>query len=217
MIPAAGLGSRLGHGLPKCMLEIDGKTILTRLVETLREHTDRIHVVVGYREELIIEHCATYHRDVVLVRNTDFRNTNTITSLALGARGLDGKLLFVDGDTILEPGSLAGFLETGENHDVLLGIAPAKSEDTVYVSVDHDRGVVTGFSRETTSDYEWANLLLAPSAAIAGSTGYVYEALEPQLPLAAASVDLAEVDTEQDLRHAKSAIAAWESSSVPGA
>ena len=65
VIAAAGLGSRLGHGLPKCMLEIDGRTVLSRLVDAIRPHTDRIHVVVGYREEMIVEYCALYHRDLV--------------------------------------------------------------------------------------------------------------------------------------------------------
>mgnify|MGYP003131060655 FL=1 len=56
VIACAGLGSRLGLGLPKCLIEVDGKTILTRLIESLRPHVSRIHVVIGYREELVADY-----------------------------------------------------------------------------------------------------------------------------------------------------------------
>ena len=38
VIAAAGLGSRIGMGMPKCMIEIDGVTILSRLLTALRPH-----------------------------------------------------------------------------------------------------------------------------------------------------------------------------------
>jgi CTP:molybdopterin cytidylyltransferase MocA len=212
VIAAAGLGSRLGHGLPKCMLEIGGTTILTRLVDAISPHTDRIHVVVGYREEMVIDYVATHHRDVVLVRNPDFRTTSTIASLTLGARGLSGQLLFVDGDTVVRAPSLADFIARGTQHPVLVGTAPAASEDGVYVTLDDNAtNDVLAFHREDPADHEWANILLGPSELLAGHTGYVYEALTAQLPLPTASLELAEVDTAHDLRRAHAAVAAWES------
>jgi choline kinase len=93
------------------MLEIDGRTILSGLVETLEGLVPRIHVVVGYREELIVEHCARYHRSVVIVRNPEFRTTNTARSVALGARGILRKALFLDGDLVISPESLRGFVQ----------------------------------------------------------------------------------------------------------
>lgn len=213
MIAAAGLGSRLGHGLPKCMLEIEGRTILSRLLETVSLQTDRIHVVVGYREELVIDYCATHHRDVVIVRNPDFRTTNTITSMAMGSRGLSGQLLFVDGDTVIEHSSLAAFVAAGQSSEILVGVAPARSDDSVYVTLtNREEGPlrVTAFHRDQPSDYEWANILLAPQRVIAEKTGYVFEALEPLLPLPVTEVNLAEVDTEQDLARANAVVSAWE-------
>lgn len=214
MIAAAGLGSRLGHGLPKCMLDVHGTTILSRLIEAIAPHTDRIHVVVGYREEMVIDHVASHHRGVVLVRNPDFRTTNTITSLRLGARGLDGQVLFVDGDTVVRPASLSAFIQAGAQHPVLVGTAPAQSEDGVFVTVEADgEPQVRAFHRDNPSPFEWANILLAPREVLATGSGYVFEVLEPLLPLPRATLELAEVDTEQDLARARDVVAAWDGAS----
>lgn len=214
MIAAAGLGSRLGHGLPKCMLEVGGTTILTRLIEAIEPHTDRIHVVVGYREEMVIDYVASHHRNVVLVRNPEFRTTNTITSLLLGARGLAGQLLFVDGDMVIRPGSLAKFVAHADQHSVLVGTTAAASDDGVYVTLQDMGGseLVTAFHRAGPTSHEWANVLLAPTDVLAGHHGYVYEALESLLPLPAVEIELAEVDTESDLSRARSAVSDWERS-----
>lgn len=214
MIAAAGLGSRLGHGLPKCMLEVEGSTILTRLIEAITPHTDRIHVVIGYREEMVIDYVSTHHRNVVLVRNRDFRTTNTITSFALGARGLSGQLLFVDGDTVVRPSSLASFVAHGVGRAVLVGTAPALSDDGVYVTLDEGSRTrdVVAFHRDNPSAHEWGNIFLAESQVLAGHNGYVYEALEALLPLPTAELELAEVDTERDLHRARATVRAWERS-----
>lgn len=211
VIAAAGLGSRLGHGLPKCMVEVGGRTILSRLIEEVEQHTDRIHVVVGYREELVIQHCALNHRNVVLVRNTDFRNTQTIHSYRLGARGLPGPTtLFLDGDCILAPGSLGGFLSSAEGR-TLVGFTTASSEHPVYATMaDGSPGPeVVRFSRDEPQAHEWASVLVAPPSVLEGHENFVYEALEPHLPLPAELIELAEVDTAADLDMAQEKAAEW--------
>ena len=154
VIAAAGLGSRLGHGLPKCMLEIEGSTILDRLLETLRPLVRNIHVVIGYREELVIDLCARKHRDVVLVRNPEFRTTNTGQSMALGARGCSGKTIFLDGDLLIAPESMQRFVTYASRHDLLIGIAPTRSENAVCVNLI-DRGEVGRSVREFTVKNDW--------------------------------------------------------------
>jgi choline kinase len=212
VIAAAGLGSRLGHGLPKCMLQVEGRTVLSRLIDAIRPHTDRIHVVVGYREELVVEHCALYHRDVVLVRNPDFRINNTLTSLSLGARGLRGQLLFVDGDTIVRQHTLEAFVSRGKRCPTLIGVTHASSEDAVFVSTsgDGDSLQVESFSRESQGAFEWANLMLAPSELASQGDGFVFQAIEPLLPLPASIVEVVEIDTENDLAAAQASVRRWD-------
>ncbi len=216
VIACAGLGSRLGMGMPKCMIEIDGKTLLSRLVETLQPLVPRIHVVVGYREELIIEHCAQHHRDVVIVRNPEFRSTNTAHSIRLGSVGMRNKVLYLDGDLIIDPVSLHSFVQAAAEVPLLLGITRAKSSQAVFVST-HDDGAlprtVDAFQREVATPWEWANVFAGVPVLLTEGTRYVYECIESHLPAAARVLDLHEVDTPEDLAQAK----AWASARQTGA
>lgn len=187
------------------MLEVEGQTILTRLVNALRLHVPRIHVVVGYREELIIDYCALHHRDVVLVRNPDFRTTNTAQSMHLGAAGVKGKVIFLDGDLIIEEASLAAFVAEAARRPLLIGIAPTRSEQAVGVelgSSPNGAPQILGFTRDRILSYEWANVVSGPSDLLADSSGYVFERLAQFLPAAAREIDLREVDTPADLEAA---------------
>jgi molybdenum cofactor cytidylyltransferase len=62
IILAAGQGSRLG-GLPKCLMTIEGKSLLERQILALREASvERILVVTGYYHQAI-EHVLACQRD----------------------------------------------------------------------------------------------------------------------------------------------------------
>jgi len=204
VIAAAGLGSRIGLGMPKCMIEIDGVTILTRLLNAIRPHVATIHLVVGYREDMVIEYCSMHHRDVVLVRNPDYRSTNTAYSFAKGAEHLKGKVVYIDGDLLITPSSLAGFLAAAKSEDILVGVTDAKSENAVYVESEPEGDAVriSGFTRKVPGQFEWANIVSGPSDLLHNASGYVYERLEEHLPLKGYALDLAEVDTAEDLNAA---------------
>lgn len=206
VIACAGLGSRLGMGLPKCMIEIDGRTILSRLIRSLRPHVPRIHVVVGYREEIIEEYCARYYRDVVLVRNPDFRSTNTAHSLRLGSIGFRHKALYMDGDLLLSEKSLAGFLSHASEVPLLIGVTPAKTSEAVFAATrereDDGSLVLEGFDRAQPSRFEWANVFAGPPDIVSPGNGYVFESLAGHLPAAAHELQLFEVDTAADLTRA---------------
>lgn len=189
-------------GLPKCMLDIGGTVLLSRLIRDLQPLVGRIHVVVGYREELIIEHCERHHRDVVLVRNPDFRDTNTSHSLMLGSVGFRRKVLYMDGDLVVRRESLAAFIKRGQSTDLLVGVTKAKSTEAVFVEATGDNreiGSVTQFQREPATPWEWGNLFIGRPDLLTYGSRYVYECIEPHLPAAAQEVDLFEVDTAEDL------------------
>lgn len=205
VIAAAGLGSRLGHGLPKCMIEIDEKTILERLIENLSGYVSDIHIVVGYREELIINHCSKHHRNIVIVRNPDYRSTNTAYSMSLGARGLKGKTIFMDGDLIIEPNSLHNFIDQAIANPITAAITKSKSDNAVNVELEEaDVGLkIIKFTREKGFSYEWANIFTGPPSILDGNNKYVYNTLENHHPLNACKINLCEIDTVPDLERAK--------------
>ncbi|WP_414881821.1 NTP transferase domain-containing protein [Pseudomonas sp. IT-P2] len=187
--------------MPKCMIEIEGKTILTRLIEMLTPHVDLIHVVVGYREEMVIDYCAQHHRNVVLVRNPDYRTTNTAFSFAKGAANLSEKVIYMDGDLLVSPDSLESFLRAAASKEILVGLTDAKSENAVFVGCEEEAGklIITEFSRKQISAFEWANVVTGPANLLADAPGYVFERLVSQLPLEGKLLELAEVDTAADL------------------
>lgn len=189
-------------GLPKCMLDIGGTVLLSRLIRDLQPLVGRIHVVVGYREELIIEHCERHHRDVVLVRNPDYRDTNTSHSLMLGSVGFHRKVLYMDGDLVVRRESLAAFIKRGRSTDLLVGVTKAKSTEAVFVEATGNGGAngsVTRFQRDPATPWEWGNLFIGRPDLLTYGNRYVYECIEPHLPAAAQEVDLFEVDTAEDL------------------
>ena len=68
---------------------------------------------------------------------------------------------------------------------------------------------MVGFARRGGHDYEWANVMVGPPSAIGDGDGYVFEALATQLPLAAAYIEMAEVDTDADLDRATAFVRDW--------
>ena len=72
IIIAAGMGSRLNpltNDKPKCMLELNGKTLLQHQIRALREAgIDRVALVKGYKKEAI------GYPDLVYYFNDNYQN-----------------------------------------------------------------------------------------------------------------------------------------------
>jgi NDP-sugar pyrophosphorylase family protein len=206
VIAAAGLGSRLGHGLPKCLVEIEGKTLLERQLALFR-HVPDVRIVVGYMEHAVMEALSRLDRRVIVVRNPDFRNTTTQDSYALGATGISGRCVFLDADIVFDPGSLAAFFEQAAQYDLTIGVTQTKTDDAVFAEVGvqaDDQLELRSFSRERRSEYEWANIVCAPASTFHRGRGAVFETLAELLPARAVPVVSYEVDTESDLQRARS-------------
>ncbi|GJE13887.1 MULTISPECIES: NTP transferase domain-containing protein [Methylobacterium] len=201
VIAAAGVGSRLGHGIPKALIDVCGRLIIEYQLHLLRDVED-VRVVVGYHERAVIAAVRRVRADVIFVRNPAYRHTTTLQSLHLAARDLRGKsVLILDGDTVYGARSFATFLETCRERSSLVSIADEISEDPVYANTaeDADGITVTGFSRTVPSHYEWANLALVPADYLTNDETPVFERLSAFAPLPACRVERLEVDTEKDL------------------
>lgn len=207
VIACAGFGSRLGMGMPKCMIEVGGKSILSRLIETLQPLIENIYIVVGYRGDLITEYCSKYYPEVIIVENPDFSHTNTAHSIRLGAAGMENKVLFLDGDLVIEPSSLRDFIQLANKFPLLIGVTPAKSSQAVFVTLDEvDKESpprISAFHRELATAWEWANVFAGSPSLLKEGAGYVYECIEPFLPAPSFLINLCEVDTPEDLHMAK--------------
>lgn len=213
VIAAAGLGSRLGAATPKCLVKIDGRTLIERQLELLVD-VPEVRVIVGFRERDVMEHVTAIRPDAVFVRNPDFARTHTIHSLRRAVQHSSRWFLAIDGDLVIEPSSFENFLTTCASADAVLGVGPSGTEDGVFVQTATvgQRLVVTSFSRERHSDYEWTGMAHLHSGHIAEGERFVFETLVDDLPMRAAVLDAAEVDTPQDLQRARNLVRSWERS-----
>lgn len=195
VIAAAGLGSRLGLGKPKCLLEIGGISLLARQLALLESVPD-VRIVVGFEEEVVMSAALAIRRDIVFVRNPAYRSTATLASYALGANGIGANCLFMDADIFFDPLSFEAFLDACRPGEHLIAMTQAKTSDAVFVDVQQDR--IQGFSRDVRTDFEWANLCWCPPGYFSPGPGAVYSCLEQDLPLPCKEIVSYEVDTPRD-------------------
>ncbi len=102
VILAAGIGSRLGNPFPKPLTPLNnGKTIMGMQIESLVKpfHIDDIHVVVGFKKNLIMERFP----EVMYIYNPFFDRTNTSKSLLKALRkNRDNSVLWLNGDVVFD-------------------------------------------------------------------------------------------------------------------
>ena len=207
VIAAAGMGTRLGLGKPKCLIEVNGKTLLEYQLALLKD-VENIFLVVGFLEEDVISFAQKIRRDIIFVRNANFQHTKTLGSFYLAARIIDGAAIFMDGDMIIEPKSFAEFLETAatiEDDRLIIAVSERISDDPVYCDIERREKVlaIRGFSYEKKSAYEWANVVYMPSALMTDGITHTFEHLQNFLPATAKVIDRLEIDTPEDLSYAE--------------
>ena len=110
MILAAGMGRRLGEftqNNTKCMVPVNGETLICRLLNQLKSHPciSKVVIVVGYKGDILKEYIDSLHISLPIeyVENPDYERTNNIYSLYLAKDFLcqDDTLLF-ESDLIFE-------------------------------------------------------------------------------------------------------------------
>ena len=109
LILAAGMGKRLKEltkDNTKCMVEVNGVTLIDRLLHQLEAyHLNKIVIVVGYEGKKLMDYVQTFHikTPIVFVDNPVYYKTNNIYSMFLAKDHLlqDDTLLF-ESDLIVE-------------------------------------------------------------------------------------------------------------------
>ena len=197
VISAAGMGSRLGLDMPKCLVEIDGRKLIDYQLDLLEDVKD-VRIVVGFMEEMVIEHVRKIRNDVVFVRNPDYQKTTNSYSLYLATKDLKEPFLAIDGDLLIDPESFKNFLDKCKDNDSLVGITKSKTEEAVFVDLDKSKNVV-GFKTSPRTKYEWSGMAYFHNIPTTPHVGYVFRILENYLPLKSVEILCHEIDTPRDL------------------
>ncbi len=118
LILAAGMGKRLGEltqSNTKCMVEVNGVTLIDRMLHQLeRLQLTRIVVVVGYEGKKLVDYIGTLgmRTPIYYVVNPIYDRTNNIYSLGLAKRYLvQEDTLLLESDLIFEDAVLQVLLE----------------------------------------------------------------------------------------------------------
>lgn len=200
IIAAAGSGTRLGAGIPKCLIKIGGRAIFEYQLKAF-EWADEIRMVVGYMAEEVIQRVSAINPNVVFIKNPDYSSTTTLQSNFLGAQGLKGNTLFIDGDMLIDQATARQLLKEYESGIPFVGVSHELSEIPVYTGVEN--GQVQWFSFDRYAEYEWANIAMVDPQELEYNPTHFYVQLEKILPIRAVSVKRLEVDTPEDLQHAE--------------
>jgi choline kinase len=226
---AAGVGKRLlgtSGGRPKCLIEVGGKSLLLRLLESL--------AAAGVREAVVVTGFAADAVRAVIgdgpdgirvryVSNPRYRE-GAILSLACAADALGGPVLVMDADVLCAPAMIARLVDSPHADCFLLdaSVAVTGEEQMLLVQDGQVRNIVRGGA----PGYELAGesvgflKLAAPSARLlrellqariaAGDTGIEHEEVYPAL-LARVKVGYervdgmpwTEIDFPEDVRRAE--------------
>lgn len=203
VISCAGIGSRLGLGLTKALVQINGRSLISWQLELFKDVED-LRIVVGFQANDIIEEVRKYRDDVTFVFNHRYFETKTGASFFLGARHANDYILEWDGDLLVHPDDVKMILATeGE----FICYSDKTSDDAVFVKVD-EQGNVLKFSREY-GDYEWTGPACMCKKHLAYSSQNVFNMFEPHLPMRGIKVRAYDIDTYDDYQRVSNIVKDW--------
>jgi L-glutamine-phosphate cytidylyltransferase len=149
IILAAGQGTRirLVHGQhPKCLIEVDEKTILDHQLGALSmAGINEVAIVIGYEQEQIMSHVKSsalaYKQNIRFIENRAFATTNNIYSLWLALDWLHwlrrDSFMVLNADVIFDPEILVP--ATRPTAPISMIVDPSWRDETMKVIVEGDR------------------------------------------------------------------------------
>lgn len=159
LILAAGMGNRLGKYTKdntKCMLDINGKTLILRALEALESNgIKKCVIVVGYQKQNLMNAVGTKFKsmEICYVANDVYNKTNNIYSLFLAKDYLlEDDTLLLESDLIFEPKIIKDVLNDPEPTLAVVAKYEAWMDGTV-VTVNDER-IITQFIPKKFFNYD---------------------------------------------------------------
>lgn len=145
IILAAGMGKRLKdltENNTKCMVRVNGVTLIERMLRQLEElNLERIVIVVGYKKDTLIDYIDTLHIEtpIKFVENAIYDKTNNIYSLALAKNYLlETDTLLLESDLIFETSILQDIVQDKRDTLALVDKYESWMDGTVVKISDKD-------------------------------------------------------------------------------
>lgn len=195
IICCAGMGTRLGIGTTKALVDICGKPLIIRLLEQLDEYKD-IRIVVGFDAERVIQAVRKYRNDIMFVFNYDYETTGAAHSLKKALLAANDMIIAIDGDTLFDKIDFQKFLNY--NGECIVVSRNATMEPIVATLDCND---VTKLSKEN-GDLHWSGVSKLLKNRYDGDGEHVYDILNKQLPISSLELRLKEINTQEDYENA---------------
>ena len=191
IICCAGMGTRLGIGTTKALVDVCGEPLIIRQLQLLDDYDD-VRIVAGYKAEKLINIVNEYRKDIMFVFNYNFETTGVADSLRKGLLGAREFFLSLDGDLLVNPDDFAAFARCGEE---CLPVCDISSAEPVLATVED--GMVTNLSWET-GTCQWPGIVKMRSDKFTGDAHNVFEVVSSNFPMKAFPVRAKEIDTPED-------------------
>lgn len=195
VISCAGMGTRLGIGSTKALVDICGKPLIIRQLELLEDYDD-IRIVVGYQADKVIEIVRNYRDDISFAFNYDYKNTGTAASFSKALIGSRKYIVAFDGDLLIHPDDIKKILDSKE--ECIGGCIPT-TDNPVLMKIKENK--VIEFSREK-GKLEWTGIAKLLTNKLTPASQHVYMMIEPLLPIKVEIIRTKEIDTQNDYENA---------------
>ena len=142
---------------PKCMLGLDGETVIGRQIRILKNCGIResdIVVVVGYKKEKI-----AVNDNVVLLENPEYAKTGNAYSLFLALNRIVGEedVVVLDGDLIFEEELIRRLVSM--NGNVLVGEREATAFEKTGIDFDEELNLVNSIGKHISGTITYSNIM----------------------------------------------------------
>lgn len=195
IICCAGMGTRLGIGTTKALVDVNGEPLIIRQLKLL-DAFDDIRVVVGFDAERVINVVKEYRKDIMFVCNYEYEHNGPADSLKKALLGAREYVITLDGDTVMNPKDFEQFL-------VYPGECIAVTEDASCETIGAVvlNGMVEALAKKP-GNMQWSGITKVRADKLRGNSSHVYEVLTPHLPLRAFPLRLKEINTPKDYENA---------------
>lgn len=190
IICCAGMGTRLGIGTPKALLNINNKPLIIHQLELLKDFED-IRIVVGFQADKVIETVKKYRKDIMFVFNYDFENTGPAASLSKAMKNSRKYIISMDGDVLIKSYDFEKFINYKEE---CLVVTEEKSDEAIFVDVENNKAIQFNLNNR----YIWSGIVKIESQRLKNRNDYIYKMIEPLLPLPIINLRTKEVNTQED-------------------
>lgn len=123
-------GERKCFDVPVGCLEIDGTTIIERLITLLNMHDiDNIILVTGYKSECYYD--LARKKNLKLVYNERFKWTGTMNSLSLAQEYLDDDFILIESDMVFEERAISYLLENEDRNSMIIASESGSGDEAL--------------------------------------------------------------------------------------